>query len=110
MDTKKNSGASCVRFTEQELTVIENASKSTGFSIPQLLKNAFFNGRIVRPIFDKESAHDIRIELNRIGVNINQIAREINSGLKKGWHLEFEECNRLLSKITQSIAVKFANN
>lgn len=110
MENKKNHGATCVRFSDVELKIMEEAASTTGRSIPWLLKNSFFSKGAIRPMFDKESAYKIRMELNRIGGNINQIAREINSGIKKGWHLEFEECNRLLLEIVKMTAVKFANN
>lgn len=109
MESKKTNGASCVRFSDPERRQIEEATRATGNSIPWLLKNAFFSYGPIRPVFDRTSAAELRMELNRIGININQIAREINSGLKKGWHQEFQECNRLLERITNSLGMKIAN-
>lgn len=98
-----------VRFSEQEFARIEKASRTTGRSIPWLLKTAFFNNGDLSPAFDKESARALQVELNRIGVNINQIAREINSGIRRGWNKEFEELNHRLGQILQMMAVRFAN-
>lgn len=109
MESKKTNGASCVKFSDFERRQIEESARTTGQSIPWLLKNAFFSYGPVRPVFDRQSAVELRKELNRIGVNINQIAREINSGIKKGWHEEFQECNRHLQRIIVSLGVKIAN-
>ena len=98
-----------VRFSDQEFAVIERASVTTGRSIPWLLKTAFFNIGEVSPMFDKESARNFITALNRIGVNINQIAREINSGIRRGWNKEFEELNLSLRQILQQLAARNGN-
>lgn len=108
-EKQKRLASTHVRFSEQELSRIEKAARSTGRSIPWLLKTAFFNSGELCPTFDKDSARSIQVELNRIGNNINQIAREINSGLKRGWNIEFERLNQQLSQIVQFMAVRVGN-
>ena len=98
-----------VRFSEQEFSKIERDALTTGRSIPWLLKTAYFNVGEVSPAFDRESAKEFITALNRIGSNINQIAREINSGIRRGWNREFEELNRQLRQLLQVMAARHGN-
>ena len=101
--------SSHVRFTDQEFHKIDRAARSIGRSIPWILKTAFFNSGELCPAFDKESARSLQVELNRIGNNINQIARQINQGLARGWNSEFEKINSQLTQIVQFMAVRLGN-
>lgn len=48
-------------------------------SIPKLLKACYFRGPPAVPVVAHEEARAIIAELRRIGTNINQIARQLNS-------------------------------
>lgn len=73
--------ASCVKFSPQEYNQIQKVQKTTGESIPTLLKSAFFKCVTdFRPLMDRESASNILRELKRIGNNINQITKHLNAG------------------------------
>lgn len=50
-----------------------------GTTIPKLLKRCFFHGPPAAPLVAHEEARAIIGELRRIGTNINQIARQLNS-------------------------------
>lgn len=87
-DTKVPS--SHVRFTEIEYRRIAKMKSLLGLSIPDILKqNTFKRMDLERPLFAKEDAERIITEIKRIGNNLNQIARKINSGLSAGWNQPF---------------------
>lgn len=84
-NSMKNSFRTNVRFSEAEYNKICEDSANLGETVPNLLKQRYFSNRITRPMFDKEDTRKLQVELNRIGNNINQIAREVNdTGNKEG--------------------------
>lgn len=93
-----------VRLSEKEFLRISNDSQLIGESIPWLLKRAYFKGPIVNPLMDKDSAVGLMKELNRIGTNINQIAKHLNSGFREGWNQNFVSVQEDLQAIRKFIA------
>ena len=96
-------GRSHVRLSPLEYKQIKKESKESGKSIPELLRNSYF-GKLPRKVLVKENDLDVlRKDLNRIGNNLNQIARRLNSGLMHGWcdtlDLVFEQFRILTSQI-----------
>lgn len=77
--------SSHVRFTDQQLARIQRHSKTTGESIPDLLKRAYFSREHPQPLLNKDDADRILTALARIGNNINQIARHLNAGFREGF-------------------------
>jgi hypothetical protein len=73
--------SSHVRFTAEEYAIIKRDELLTGKSIPWLLKTTYFKNGIAPPTLDVESRRSIRRELASIGNNVNQLARNVNSGL-----------------------------
>lgn len=67
------------RVSEEEMQEIDKLCKYAGVNISDLLRMAVFTARIKSPqipLIDQQSF----VELKRIGTNINQIAKAINSG------------------------------
>lgn len=67
------------RVSEQEMQEIEKLCKYAGVNVSDLLRMAVFTASIKSPdipLIDQQSF----VELKRIGTNINQIAKAINSG------------------------------
>ena len=67
------------RVSEQEMQEIEKLCKYAGVNVSDLLRIAVFTARIKSPqipLIDQQSF----AELKRIGSNVNQIAKAINSG------------------------------
>ena len=77
--------ATCVRFSPREYKRITKDSKVSGKSIPQLLRNSYFGNLPVKVLVNKNDLGILRKDLNRIGNNLNQVARRLNSGLMHGW-------------------------
>ena len=82
-ETKK-SMSSCVKFSKDEYERITAEASIFGESIPWVLKNSHFNKKPVVPMFAFDDARKIISALARIGNNVNQIARKINSGFREG--------------------------
>ena len=100
---KKSSNAkktlsSYVRFSEHEYERITDEAAILGESIPWVLKNSHFNKKPVVPMFSFDDARKIISALARIGNNVNQIARKINSGFREG-------SNDYLRNISEDIGV-----
>ena len=64
-----------VRLSDSELSDLKKRIKLSGFNQQQFLSRAIFN----KAMIDKEQLHGLLIELRREGVNLNQIARAINT-------------------------------
>ena len=60
-----------------------------GKSLPDMLRDGYFHGAPVTPFMPKADAQAIFTALSRIGNNINQIAREVNSGSRATFTSEF---------------------
>lgn len=107
---KKRLPSSHVRFSETELIRIQTMQQVTGLSIPDLLKKAVFKRHdLERPLFSKEDADRIMSELRRQGNNINQIAKQINSGLMAGWSQSFNSLVKGYVDLRHMISVNHAN-
>jgi len=95
---------STVRFTDDEFDRVQDESRISGLSIPQLLKASHFRRKKLALLFGKDDTHFICNELRRIGNNVNQIARKVNSGALEGWYEEFEKALKLISELHQMAA------
>lgn len=97
-------GSTHVRFSEDEYRRLLNDQFVTGDSIPALLKSAYFKTRQLVPLMNANDARAMMVELNRIGNNINQIARHLNSGYREGWNDPFLKLCEEISEIRRMVA------
>ena len=95
----KKAPASCVKFTAAEYEKISEDARVVGKSIPTLLKVAYFTGRRVRVLMNKDDQKQWHRELQHWGNNLNQLARRVNAGLMEGWYEEFQKVNEALQRI-----------
>ena len=95
--SKNESKGSFVRFSEDEYKKIKEDSKTLGKSIPTLLRTNYFKGKIESPTFIKEDAEKILTALSRIGNNLNQIAKKVNSGFREGFQ---DSLSKVIDDIT----------
>ena len=86
-----------VRMTCAERAHLNQMAKKSGLSLSNTIR-ACINGTELR---ERQSAEikDLYTEINRIGTNINQIARKINAGI--GTKSDVRETLFLLSKVYQ---------
>lgn len=64
------------RLSDSELQELRARIKKSGFNEQQFLIRALFSNKVI----EKETLHQLLVELRREGVNLNQIARACNSG------------------------------
>lgn len=68
------------RVSVDELAKLQQAAQRAGISIPRLAKKAALGQKVKPQIIDIAMGKAINAELGKIGSNINQIARRLNSG------------------------------
>lgn len=90
LSAKPDSLRTNVRFTEQEYERIRREATILGMSIPTLLKTNYFRHKPIRVLMDAVDRRSVFAELKRIGNNLNQLARRVNSGFFEGWYPEFQ--------------------
>jgi hypothetical protein len=93
-----------VRFTDEEYDRITDEAKVSGESLPALLKRSHFRRQKLKLLFSEFERHSVCSELRRIGNNVNQIARRVNSGALEGWYKEFTEVSQRLSELCSMVA------
>ncbi len=111
LETERCSRPVCyVRMNPVEFKRLQKMIKATGISAPELFRRALFDRMdLERPLFTPEQAREFGVELKRQGNNINQIAKQINSGLMNGWS---QALNGLVSgyvSLNHKLAVNRAN-
>ena len=77
---KKLSKLFIFRLTEKELALLRQIADTCGKPPGVVARAKLFNGRYPRPKLAKLDAETF-IELKKIGVNINQIAKKANTGI-----------------------------
>ncbi|MBR1629010.1 MAG: plasmid mobilization relaxosome protein MobC [Lachnospiraceae bacterium] len=101
-----------VRFTEMEHEVIIENAKAAGIPPASYVRRLALNGRIdlhYHITLGGEYIKPILVELGKIGSNLNQIARFLNSGgsltdnLKHDIHLCIEELRQARQELTSSL-------
>lgn len=68
------------RVSEDEFQRLQEMASRVGMSVPAFCKEKAKGSKIKAPKVDREGAFQIAKELRRIGININQIAKYLNSG------------------------------
>ncbi len=80
------------RLSDSELQDLRSRVKKSGFNEQQFLTRAVFSKKMI----EKDTLHQLLVELRREGVNLNQIARACNSGNAT---LETERINQSITKL-----------
>jgi|LGVE01.1.fsa_nt_gb hypothetical protein len=88
------------RVSDQEHDRLELMSSQIGKSIPAFCKSKAMGIKIKSPKIDHDGALKIMSELRRIGTNVNQIAKHLNS-FESVNQLEIDEVEKELTKIWQ---------
>ncbi len=95
--------STCVRMSPQEYTRIRNESANSGKSIPELLREAYFNSPPRKVLVTEKDLAILRNDMGKIGNNLNQIVRKLNAGFVHGWSntldLVFEQFKTLTDQI-----------
>jgi len=71
------------RFSTAELARISSAADLAGMTVSGFLRSLVLEGAGVRPFFsddDRAILHVLVLDIRAIGINLNQISRELNRG------------------------------
>ncbi len=76
-----------VRMSPEDYARVQKMCEATGESMPELFRKALLKRKdLEQPALSKEDAHEIKVGLNRLGNNVNQIAKHYNAGERPGWN------------------------
>lgn len=107
---KSPSLARFVRLTQEEHDQLKLDESRTGRTAQELLKKAYFgNGRVV-VLVSQEDKDAILVQINRIGNNVNQIAKKLNTGVIFGFDQELTQVRVFLTHLMQWINGKYNNS
>lgn len=88
-----------VFLTEAELQYARDKAKSCNLTMSEYIRQIIFNGLIVKlETFDIKG---MSIELNRIGTNINQIAKHVN---EKGGDYDKQDMQNLIQEFNEMVS------
>ena len=106
-ETASRIPSSHVRFNADEYQQIEEDSINMGKSIPQLLKERYFSEGKQVALITKPDLAILRTEISRLGNNINQIARRLNSGIRFGFNDEINGVREQVDNIWAFLASRY---
>ena len=90
-----------VWISEQESKLLEQKISELGITKSQYVRNCILYGSTVKKtLFSDERADRIIYEMNRIGNNINQIARFVNKEHSVGFD-DYERIRKLVSALNE---------
>ena len=78
-----------VRMSPEEHLRLTADAEIFGKSPPDMLREGYFHGAQATPLISKGDIHSVIVALSRIGNNVNQIARQVNTGVRQGFNAEF---------------------
>ena len=100
---KAKSRSTCVKLAADEYAAIASDAKTTGKSIPVLLRLAYFSGRRARVLVTKDEQSVWFKELRHCREKFAQLVEQIEMGGLKGWFDEFELARQSLQRIENAI-------
>ena len=94
-------GGTAVRVTQAELVHLQSLAESAGLTVTDFVRQRALSGRAspARPVSPSGVQASFITELNRIGVNLNQIARQLNRGRSHDPH----QLDHVLHMLTQAL-------
>ena len=96
-----------IRFSPDEYEQVLMDEERTGKGIQELLKKAYFgNGRVVLLMTDQETS-EMMAQIMRIGNNMNQVARKLNSGFGGDYNQEIVDARSMLTKLLSWLTAKY---
>ncbi|WP_311497658.1 plasmid mobilization protein [uncultured Mobiluncus sp.] len=79
-ERKRKSGTVKIRVTESEAAAIKSKANQWGVTVSQYLRDAALNHEVHKMIITNNSDLNLlTAEVNKVGINLNQIARRLNA-------------------------------
>ena len=101
-----------IRVTENEYNRVLSMCEATRCTAQELFKKGLL-GRVnlEKPVYllNPDEVQEFRTALSRIGNNVNQIARKVNTGLTEGWYQVLNGINRGLLDLNHKLGAKYAD-
>ncbi len=99
----------CLKLKPSLHDKLKKISTQRGESVQKVI-TTLAEGKELKPqLLDPENNKKCLTELKRIGNNVNQIARKVNSGYQKDWHTSIQFLSTELKKITELLTYHVAS-
>lgn len=92
-----------IRLTEKELNIIKKKAEKMSITSSETIRRLAQYGVCYKIEFD--AAEDILYELGRIGNNLNQITRGLNTNIIKGEEFELKDLKRNIDTIRNDLKI-----
>lgn len=79
-ENRKESKQINFRVNEEEYQRLEEMATKFGMTVPMFCKKKSQGSKMKSPKIDREGAIKMASELRKIGINVNQVAKHLNSG------------------------------
>jgi len=107
--TTKTPHQSHIRFTQKQYEQLQKDCALYKQSIPERMKEDYFGKPPIQPFYPYEDALAHLTELKRIGNNVNQIARQINAGIREGFYPVVEKIYDAVMEHFERISKPYGN-
>ncbi|MGW8022776.1 plasmid mobilization protein [Staphylococcus xylosus] len=87
------------RVSETEYEKLRQSAETLNMSVPSFVKKKAQGSRLVAPKFDKQTRQSIAMDLSKLGNNVNQIAKTLNSGALASKELSHSDMQNLMKHI-----------
>ena len=88
-----------MRLKENEFLELESDAQTAGISMIDLMKNTYFKERLAPVLMPAVDRAVILRNLSGVANNINQIAKNLNSGISQNVDLEIKAAKEVLLQI-----------
>ena len=107
-EKKKYQYPSCfVRLSPEQHEQLKIDERRSGKSAAELMRIAYFEGGPMVLLMTDEDRHEVLTQISRIGNNVNQIAKRVNTGILFGFDQEISQMRVLLSHLMTFVTSKY---
>lgn len=103
MKNRKRKKQIHIFLSEDELNIVDENSKYSGITRSEYIRSLIKNGVVIH--YEMQGIKDIMYELNKIGTNINQVARKVNENDIATYN-EIQELKLQVEKMSELIMNK----
>ncbi|MBS1983572.1 MAG: MobC family plasmid mobilization relaxosome protein [Bdellovibrionales bacterium] len=96
-----------VRLSPEEHDRLESDARASGESVAELMKRVYFSRKPLVLLMSREDQRSLMGTLGRIGNNINQVARVLNSGFREGFSDDLASVRRDFSMLLTYLTSRF---
>lgn len=92
-----------IKVTEAELQYVKDKAGSCGLTVSEFGRKMFIEGLVVK--LETFDIKELSKELNKIGTNINQIAKHVN---EKGGEYDKQDMNNLIEEFKEMQSIVYS--